>query len=231
MGKGRTAGNMKKSENTRARIIDAARKLFAEKGYQQTTVIEIAQEAGLSEAAMYEYFKGKEELLLTVPDMWVNELLAEMEDQLFGVNGAFNKLKKYVWWTFRRIEQSPMNAKIVYLFLKTNRNFLETEVYENVKSLYGKLLEIFEEGRASGEMNPDLDPYAARALVVGMIDHMATRWLLEDMSYSLFDQVEGTYGLLAEAFRPPSGSHSAHTGSEIVLRVRASPGQEIKIAD
>jgi TetR/AcrR family fatty acid metabolism transcriptional regulator len=206
------ASTRNKSENTRVRIIDAARKLFAERGYQQTTVIEIAQEARLSEAAMYEYFKGKEDLLLTVPDLWVTELLAEMDDQLFGVEGAFNKLKKYVWWTFRRIEQSPMNAKIVYLFLKTNRNFLETAVYQNVRSLYAKLVEIFEEGRGSGEMNPDLNPYAAQAIVVGMIDHMVTRWLLKDMSYSLFDNVEVTYGLLVNAFRHPSGADSSTTG-------------------
>lgn len=212
------AGNRKKSESTRERIIDSARKLFAESGYQKTTVIEIAQEAELSEAAMYEYFKSKEDLLLTIPDLWVTELLAEMEDQLFGVEGSFNKLKKYVWWTFRRIEQSPMNAKVVYLFLKTNQNFLQTEVYENVRSLYAKLVEIFEEGRASGEMNPDLDPYAAQAIVVAVIDHMVTRWLLKDMSYPLFKNVEGTYGLLVKAFHHPSGVDS----------VPADPGDALR---
>jgi TetR/AcrR family transcriptional regulator, fatty acid metabolism regulator protein len=194
------SGNRKKSESTRERIIEAARELFAENGYQKTTVVEIAQEAGLSEAAMYEYFKGKEDLLLTIPDLWVTDLLAEMEDQLFGVEGAFNKLRKYVWWTFRRIEQSPMNAKVVYLFLKTNKNFLQTEVYQNVRILYAQLVEIFEEGRASGEMNPELDPYAAQAVVVAMIDHTVTRWLLKDMSYPLFKNVEGTYELLVKAF-------------------------------
>jgi len=199
----------KKSESTRERIINSARKLFAESGYQKTTVIEIAQEAALSEAAMYEYFKSKEDLLLTIPDLWVTELLAEMEDQLFGVEGAFNKLRKYVWWTFRRIEQSPMNAKVVYLCLKTNQNFLQSEVYENVRSLYAKLVQIFEEGRSSGEMIPDLDPYAARAIIVGMIDHMVTRWLLKDMSYPLFKNVEVTYGLLVKAFSHPSDIDSA----------------------
>ena len=178
---------------------------------------------------MYEYFKGKEELLLTMPDLWVNELLAEMEDQLFGVDGAFNKLKKYVWWTFRRIEQSPMNAKIVYLFLKTNQNFLQTEVYENVRSLYAKLIEIFEEGRGSGEMNPDLNPYAARAIVVGVIDHMVTRWLLNDRSYSLFENVEETYKLMVNAFRPPSSVDSIHVSPEHCDPGAKEAGAENKI--
>ena len=86
-------------------------------------------------------------------------------------------------------------------------------MYDNVRSLYAKLVEIFEEGRGSGEMNPDLDPFAARAIVVGMIDHMVTRWLLKDMSYPLFDKVEVTYGLLVNAFRHPSCADSIRTGS------------------
>jgi TetR/AcrR family fatty acid metabolism transcriptional regulator len=192
----------RKGESTRERIIDAARKLFAENGYQKTTVMDIGREAELSEAALYEYFKGKEDLLLTIPDLWVSELLADMEDQLFGIQGAFNKLRKYLWWTLRRIDESPMDAKIVYLFLKTNASFMETEVYGNVKSLYAKLIDIFEEGRKSGEMNPGLDPYAARSIVVGTIDYIVIRWLLKDRSYSLFDRLEETFGLLVNAFSP-----------------------------
>ena len=206
------AGN-RKPKNTKERIIDAARILFSERGYRETTVLDIARETDLSEAALYEYFKGKEDLLITIPDLWVSELLADMEDQLFGIEGSFNKLRKYIWWNFRRIEQSPWDAKIVYLFLKTNRNFMETEVYLNVKSLYNKLVEIFEEGRQSGEMNPDLDPLAARAMVVGTMDHMVTRWLLNDMSYPLFKGLDETFLLLANAFRPPPGTESVRTDS------------------
>lgn len=203
----------KKSRNTKERIVDAARRLFAEKGYQQTTMMDIARETELSEAAPYEYFKGKEDLLLTIPDIWVSDLLGELEDQLFGIEGAFNKLKKYVWWTFRRVEQSPLDAKIVYLFLKTNSSFMQTDVYRNVQSLYAKLVEIFEEGRQSGEMNPDMDPHAARAIVVGAIDHMVTRWLLKDMSYSVFKGLDETFALLVNAFRPPPGTVREGSGS------------------
>ena len=71
----------------------------------------------MSEAALYEYFQGKEDLLLTIPDLWVSELLKEIDEQLFGIKGAANKLRKYLWWYLRRIEQAPLDAKIVYLFL------------------------------------------------------------------------------------------------------------------
>jgi TetR/AcrR family fatty acid metabolism transcriptional regulator len=187
---------------TKERIINSAKKLFAEQGYQKTTVMDISKQAGLSEAALYEYFQGKEDLLLTIPHLWVSELIKDLEDQLFGVEGAFNRLRKYLWWNMRRIEQAPLDAKIVYLFLKTNANFLNTEVYTNVKTLYSYLLDIFEEGCKNGEMQEELNPFIARDIVVGTMDHIITRWLLKDMSYSLFDNLEDTFGLLVNAFKP-----------------------------
>jgi TetR/AcrR family transcriptional regulator, fatty acid metabolism regulator protein len=190
--------------NTRTRIIDSARILFAEQGYQKTTVMDISRQAGLSEAALYDHFQGKEDLLLAIPQLWVSELIDDLEEQLFGIQGAYNKLRKYLWWYMRRVEQSPMDAKVVYLFLKTNANFMATEVYSNVKRLYAYLLDIFEEGRASGEMRTDLNAYVARDLFVGTMDHIVTRWLLKDRSYSLFENLEPLFELLSSAFKPVS---------------------------
>jgi TetR/AcrR family fatty acid metabolism transcriptional regulator len=188
-------------ENTRNRIINSAKKLFAEQGYQKTTVVDISRQAGLSEAALYEYFQGKEDLLLTIPDLWVSELLRDLDEQLFGIHGAVNKLRKYLWWYMRRVEQAPLDAKIVYLFLKTNANFLNTEVYANVKHLYSYLVEIFEEGIKTGEMKSELNPRLARDIFVGTMDHIIIRWLLKDMSYSLFDNLENIFEIMVDAFK------------------------------
>ena len=188
-------------EDTKTRIIESAKKLFAEQGYQKTTIVDISRQAGLSEAALYEYFQGKEDLLLTIPDLWVSALLEDAKEQLFGIKGAENKLRKFLWWNMRRIEQAPLDAKVVYLFLKTNANFMKTEVYSNVRKLYATLLDIFEEGRSTGEMKQDLDPRLARDIFVGTMDHIVIRWLLKDMSYSLFDNLEEIFKLMVDAYR------------------------------
>jgi TetR/AcrR family fatty acid metabolism transcriptional regulator len=186
-------------ESTRNRIIESAKKLFADQGYQKTTVVDISRQAGLSEAALYDYFQGKEDLLLTIPDLWVSELIGDLKEQLFGIKGGINKLRKFLWWYLRRIEEAPLDAKIVYLFLKTNANFMKTEVYSNVKTLYSYLIDIFEEGRTSGEMRSDLNPYFARDIFIGTMEHIVTRWLLKDRSYSLFENLEEIFDLMEQA--------------------------------
>lgn len=127
--------------------------------------------------------------------------IEELEEQLFGIQGAFNKLRKFLWWYLRYIEREPLTAKVVFLFLKTNANFLKSKVYPNVQTFYASLIKIFTEGRDSGEMKPDLNPYLARSIFLGTIEHMAIRWLVKDMSYSLFDNLENTYQMLVSAFK------------------------------
>ena len=49
-------------------LIDAALRVFAEKGYSDTTMTDIARKAGVSTPVLYEYFKTKEDLLFAIPE-------------------------------------------------------------------------------------------------------------------------------------------------------------------
>lgn len=66
---GRRAGDQRrraKTERTRAALLDAARTVFAEKGYEGASVGDVAMEAGFTKGAVYANFGGKEELLLHI---------------------------------------------------------------------------------------------------------------------------------------------------------------------
>jgi len=106
----------------------------------------------------------------------------------------------------RRVEKSPLDAKIVYLFLKTNANFLNTGVYSKVRNFYGYLVDIFEKGRETGEMKADLNSRAARDISVGTMDHIIIRWLLKERSYCLFEDLESVFSLMVDAFKTRKSS-------------------------
>src|SRR5208283_5958831 len=103
-------------------------------------IVEISKEAGFSEAALYEYFQGKEDLLHTIPDVWLAAALDEVKEQLFGIKGACNKLRKFLWWYLRYVERHSLTAKVVFLHLKVNRTFVDSSVYPNVKIFYSFLI-------------------------------------------------------------------------------------------
>ncbi|MCS6867707.1 TetR/AcrR family transcriptional regulator, partial [Thermus sp.] len=67
---------------TKDRILEEAAKLFTEKGYEATSVQDIAQAVGLSKAALYHHFAGKEEVLYAISLQALEGLVREGEKAL-----------------------------------------------------------------------------------------------------------------------------------------------------
>src|SRR5258708_19075831 len=71
-----------KRRANQGRILQAARKVFAQHGYHGATIEEIAEEAGLSNGAVYYNFANKEDLFLALLDMWRTELIEDLRSAL-----------------------------------------------------------------------------------------------------------------------------------------------------
>jgi AcrR family transcriptional regulator len=74
-------------ERTRQRVLAAAAKVFARRGYHRATVDEIASEAGFTIGAVYSNFSGKEELFLALADRQVEERVAEVAAMADAADG------------------------------------------------------------------------------------------------------------------------------------------------
>jgi AcrR family transcriptional regulator len=67
-----------KQAQTRQRLLQAASRVFARRGYQQSTLEDVAKEAGFTIGAVYSNFSGKEELFLALADKEVDQRVAEI---------------------------------------------------------------------------------------------------------------------------------------------------------
>jgi AcrR family transcriptional regulator len=63
-----------RSEETRAKIIESAIRLFSARGYNAASVDDICEEAGISKGAFYHHFKSKQELFLALLDGWLQTI-------------------------------------------------------------------------------------------------------------------------------------------------------------
>ena len=73
-----------KKEETRRRIVECARKLFSDKGFEHTTTRDIAEAAGTAAGTMFNYFPTKEALAMTIVDDALDEARTEFEGRLRG---------------------------------------------------------------------------------------------------------------------------------------------------
>jgi AcrR family transcriptional regulator len=74
----------RKKERTRALIAETARRLFAARGFEAVSVAEIAREAEVSEATVFNYFPTKEELVYSRFEAFEQEMLAAIRDRPQG---------------------------------------------------------------------------------------------------------------------------------------------------
>src|SRR4051812_31148082 len=88
---------LKTSRNDkRARILDAAVKVFAGRGFHSATVAEIAREAGVADGTIYLYFKSKDDLLLRLFDEKMTALVDEARTALDKERDAPGRLRRFI---------------------------------------------------------------------------------------------------------------------------------------
>ncbi|ACV64531.1 transcriptional regulator, TetR family [Desulfofarcimen acetoxidans DSM 771] len=128
-------------------IINASIKLFAEKGYDAVSVRDISKAAGVTEAALYKHFKGKEDMFLTI----FKEIIREYCRRIFEIKqsdtGAIEKLCRIVAITFDLYEAHPSEIRFALI---TQHKFWE--VLPNDFKPHLLIKAILEEGMDSGEI-------------------------------------------------------------------------------
>lgn len=144
-------------------ILDAAKHLFFHKGYENTYVEEIAQEAGISKSTLYEYFKSKQELLIRI---FVN-IIVETHEQYVEAIGkkttGFEKLREYSLAIYTCYKNNPQYLNLFDEALRNAKKISEfsldiKEKYENSHNATKNLLRsIFEIGVEDGSLRQDLD--------------------------------------------------------------------------
>lgn len=85
-----------RARNARPKIERAALKLFVNDGVDASTTREIADEAGVSEGALYRHYKGKDELALALFMETHNRLSAMLQDALFAPGSLEDKVRRAV---------------------------------------------------------------------------------------------------------------------------------------
>ena len=196
---------MSKKILRRESIIQAAIEVFSKKGFQAAGISEIAQRAGVADGTIYQYFKNKEDLFFSIPIEKTNEFRSKVKLHLKGISGALNKIRKFVWYFLYFFKTNPEYGRLLMLEMRVNKSFVKTETYDFLKQSVSSVLEIIEEGQKEGVIRKDVDIYLLRHLILGILEHMVTRWLLKEGKYDLLGHHQGVSRLLIEGLRlaPP----------------------------
>jgi len=91
---------------TKYKFINAAKTLFVRKGYDDTTMIDIAEEAGLSRRTLYSYFESKVEVFQAVVNSEVEKILAQLSEIAKQNMPVQQKIVEFIFGYFRLVKET-----------------------------------------------------------------------------------------------------------------------------
>ena len=160
-----------------ARVLKAATGVFALKGFNKATMVDVGQAAGVAEGTIYEYFKNKQDLLLTIPverfEFYRQSLEASIECE-----GPVAQLRNLIRLHFCILLSEPEFLIVFLNDIKLNKQFYVSEAYRSYRRYVQPLCRILDEGKRRGVFRPEVDNRIYGHLFVGSFTHMAMRWFL-----------------------------------------------------
>ena len=180
-------------DDPRERILLAAEKLFAARGFSAASVQEITDAAGINKAMLYYYFGSKEKLYNELMEQGSANLKYAMEQALKG-NSVEQHLQRFLTAYFTMIAARPELAQIVYREVLGYGSDNGPDVRDKLLAYIHQLQELIESGQKNGELR-SLDPSLTAYSLFGMSNVFSTAHLTGSRALEITATVNHTVDL------------------------------------
>src|SRR5579872_6264700 len=160
----RRSAEVPASPGKRDAILRAAIDVFAERGFFNAQVADVARAAGVAAGTVYLYFKSKDDLLVSIFE---------------------HSMRRLAHGHLARLGRDRNLAIVCQVELRQSTKFMERFSATLLRDYLGLIRGIVAAGQASGVFRDDVSPTLAAKLLFGGLDVMATNWILSRRTYSL----------------------------------------------
>ncbi|MDB6000698.1 MAG: TetR/AcrR family transcriptional regulator [Rhizobacter sp.] len=154
-----------------AEILAAAREVFLDKGFERSSVSEIAARVGVVEGLVYSYFPTKRDLLNEVLRGMYVPLIEDINDGFSRLHGLRSRLRFIIWRHLRVYVEEPSLSRIVLHEVRTSPEYFQSVLHDLHVQYTGFLLRTVREAMADGELPSSADPEMIRSMVYGGLEH------------------------------------------------------------
>jgi AcrR family transcriptional regulator len=183
----------------RRMILDAAIRVFADKGFHHCRVSDVADEAGVAYGLVYHYFDSKEEIL--------NQLFIErwqlMLDAIVAIDEkrdvpARDKLYMVASFIIDSYRHEPQLMKVIIVEVTRAANTFGQLHLAKIREAYGLIAQIVEQARRDGSFKADISADFAAMCFYGAIEQLLSAWIFELVPQT-DEEFESAKSLVVEA--------------------------------
>jgi TetR/AcrR family fatty acid metabolism transcriptional regulator len=194
----------------RNRILDAAVRVFARKGFYATRVSEVAKAAGVADGTIYLYFKSKDALLVSLFEHRVERLLAFLSTELPQAESASDRLKRIIELQLGLLEGERDLAEVVTVILRQSTKLMKEYAAPKFSAYLDAIAAVVADGQASGELRKDVSPHLAARAIFGALDGIAMTWALGKADRGGLSWAAGQLAeIVLQGLRPPRRAGSS----------------------
>ena len=194
------------STDKREAILKAATQVFAQNGFFQSQVADVARVAGVAAGTVYLYFRGKDDLLVSLFERTMREAIADGRAALGDVPNSRERLTRIARLHLERLGRDRDLAVVFQVELRQSTKFMERFSSTYLRDYLGLIRDTLARGQTAGEFRDDINPTLAAKIFFGALDEMATNWVLSRRRYSLAAQADAIVDLFVNGVARRSGS-------------------------
>jgi len=199
-------------DNKKRNIIIAALEVFAQKGFNSATIKEIADKAGIGKGTIYEYFKSKNEIILSAFSVFIEEgeaSLSALENLPYPPDKKLLKGLEIFTEVINREGISNFELFFDFWSVGIKEKKYKSEFYNQLKNFYSKYRQTFakiiKEGQNKGIFSNKFSAEIIGAMIIGMLDGLMAQWILDEKSIDYSEAVKTMGKIIIEGLRFKGG--------------------------
>jgi TetR/AcrR family fatty acid metabolism transcriptional regulator len=186
------ATRREKLERRERAIVEAARSVFLDKGYEKATMAEIAALAGVAQGSTYLYFRNKQAVLSAVLTDFYQRLTAGAREGLRD-NSSLESREKLQFLAGHHMRYVLGDWKLMLLstsLLRDQLDYAQSSAYELNREYTGVFDDVLREGISRGEIREDVPLWLLRDQFFGTLEYMARTMVVREREAEVVAAVE-----------------------------------------
>jgi AcrR family transcriptional regulator len=191
----------RKKQETRANILMAAKTLFLDKGYYQTTVEDIAEMADISKPTLFNYFTSKSALLADMSMEIEQSLIYELDEIRSQYSGTRERLLAFYEHAGTLLESNRDFAKAMLVEALSEIVKPNEPQHHRMEHLRSGIRTMLTDGIMRGDVKKDCDLSLLVQAIGSMFNSTLLNWLADE-SYPLRESLRAAASFIADSFHP-----------------------------
>ena len=191
-----TASGATRNADKYQRILDGAVAVFADKGFFNSRISDIADRADVADGTVYLYFKNKEEILMTAINTAFDGFMRHARTELAKISSPAERLRRLAFLHLEALGSNRNLAVVFQMELRQSTRFLSEFSHHHMVEYLTLVRTAISDGQANGIFRREMPDKVVANCFFGALDEMATSWVLSGHEYRLANMAEAVVDIL-----------------------------------